>query len=202
MNRFLLLNLAVYWGNTRNFKANMFLWYSTLLSYISTWSHIYCKVYYVVVLTYWSPARWLTVKQWMCQSQQDGVFDRGEKPEHLSLQHLSILFYLPHKKPGPLLQNTAKSSTGLQTDEAGQGAVDLQVGQAHAHFFVYTLVGFICVVIRLKNVRQKCQTVWYHDSCPRGELIWVCPDSAASLKHCFVVLSMLSHCAKLCWKNT
>lgn len=34
----------------------------------------------------------------MCPSQQDGIFDCGQDPEHLSLQHLSILFCLPPNK--------------------------------------------------------------------------------------------------------
>lgn len=78
----------------------------------------------------------------MCPSQQDGIFDCGEEPERLSLQHLSILFRLPHNKTRASSAKHSQEQQRAAGRRRGSGAVSAQAGAARKQLFGYSLVTF------------------------------------------------------------
>lgn len=101
----------------------------------------------------------MTAPQRMCPSQQDGIFYRGEEPEHLSLQHLSILFCLPHNKTRASAAKYSQEQRELQTDRAGQEAAGVQVGQSRKRLFGYIRICLCCglsgIMTSYNKVRQS-----------------------------------------------
>ncbi len=86
---------------TSYFFANVFLKYPTsFLYWISTHAVSTVKLIALCFGDYLLIPNGLNDCEWqrMGPSQQDGIFDHGEEPEHLSPQHLSTLFCLPHNK--------------------------------------------------------------------------------------------------------
>lgn len=84
------------------------------------------------------PGDWLSNSK-MCQSQQDGIFHCGQTPEHLSLQHLSILFCLPHKKTGASIAKCSQEQHWA-SDRPGMGLCVYElVSHANISLLIFSL---------------------------------------------------------------